>query len=244
MKIVIVSDIHGNFDALSALPESYDELWVLGDLVNYGPDPAAVVDYVKSHAALLVRGNHDNSIGFNQDPRCSAPFRDMAEATRRFTDSVLSLGHKQFLRELPLSQETRRGDTRFYLCHAIPSDPLFGYCPADSGRWAKEVGDLTTDILLVGHTHVPSVRSVGRCTVVNPGSLGQPKTGRPDACYAVWEDGRVELKSYAYPVESAVAKVLDLPIANRLRQELSEILRKGTSQNLTKTSPCSVLVVK
>ena len=98
MKIVIVSDIHGNFDAPSALRESYDELWVLGDLVNYGPEPAPVVEYVKSKATLVVRGNHDNSIGFNQDPRCSAPYVEMAEATRRFTDSVLNSGQKDFLR--------------------------------------------------------------------------------------------------------------------------------------------------
>lgn len=59
MKIVIISDIHGNFDALSALPEVYDELWVLGDLVNYGPDPVAAVDFVRSKAAVVVCGNHD-----------------------------------------------------------------------------------------------------------------------------------------------------------------------------------------
>jgi protein phosphatase len=228
MKIVIVSDIHGNFDALSALQESYDELWVLGNLVNYGAEPAPVVEYVKSKATLAVRGNHDNAIGFDEDPRCSPPFREMAEATRRFTDSVLSAGHKHFLRILPLFRETQRGDTHFYLCHAVPSDPLFGYCEANSDRWANEVENLTADILLVGHTHVPFVRSVGRCLVVNPGSLGQPKAGSPEACYAVWEDGKVELKSYPYPLESAVAKVQTLPIANLLREQLSRILRTGT----------------
>ena len=227
MKILIVSDIHGNFDALSELRESYDELWVLGDLVNYGPEPAPVVDYIKSKATLVVRGNHDNSIGFNQDPRCSAPFKDMAEATRRFTDSVLDFGHKHFLRSLPLYEKTRRGDTRFFLCHAVPSDPLFGYCEADSDRWATEVESLAADILLVGHTHVPFVRSVGRCLVVNPGSLGQPKTGGPESCYAIWEDGKVELKSSPYAVESAVDKVQALPIAEHLRNELSTILRTG-----------------
>ncbi len=50
MKIVMISDIHGNFDALNALSESYDELWVLGDLVNYGPQPREVVDFVRQHA--------------------------------------------------------------------------------------------------------------------------------------------------------------------------------------------------
>jgi len=114
MKIVIVSDIHGNFDALSALRETYDELWVLGDLVNYGPEPGQVVDYVRSKASIAVRGNHDHSIGYNEDPRCSSRFQEMAEATRRYTDSVLTFGQKHYLRNLPLYLETQREKTRFY----------------------------------------------------------------------------------------------------------------------------------
>ncbi len=227
MKIVIVSDIHGNFDALSALPESYDELWVLGDLVNYGPEPAQVVDDIKSKATLVVRGNHDNSIGFHQDPRCSKPYTEMAEATRRFTDSVLDSGQKDFLRSLPLYEQTTRCETRFYLCHAVPSDPLFSYCEAESDRWAREVESLPADILLVGHTHVPFVRTVGRCLVMNPGSLGQPKTNSPEARYATWDDGKIELKSYHYPIESTVAKIQAMPIAGSLRDDLSGILRTG-----------------
>jgi len=227
MKIVIVSDVHGNFDALSALPEKYNELWVLGDLVNYGPDPGAVIDFVKSKAWLIVRGNHDHAVGFNEDPRCSTRFREMAEATRRYTDSVLSFGHKHFLRHLPLLAETKRGSTRFYLCHAIPSDPLFGYCEADSSQWVEEVESVDADVILVGHTHVPSVQSFGSRLVVNPGSLGQPKTGSPEARYAIWENGKIELKSYSYPVEPAVAKVQALPIQDTLRDELSAILRTG-----------------
>jgi len=227
MRIVIVSDIHGNFDALSALPEDYDELWVLGDLVNYGHDPAAVIDLLRSKAAVIVCGNHDYSIGFNQDPRCSARFREMAEATRGFTDSVLSFGQKHFLRHVPLYAETRRENTRFYLCHAIPSDPLFGYCEAESSQWLTEVENVDADVILVGHTHVPAMRSIGSRVVVNPGSLGQPKTGSPEARYAVWEDGRIELKSYTYPFEATVAKLQNLPIEASLRNDLSTILRTG-----------------
>jgi len=227
MKIIIISDIHGNFDALSALLGHYDELWVLGDLVNYGPDPAAVIDFVRSKATFVVCGNHDYSIGFNQDPRCSTRFHEMAEATRRYTDSVLSFGHKHFLRHLPPCVDTRRGSTRFYLCHAIPSDPLFGYCEAESPRWLTEVENTGADIVLVGHTHVPAVQSFGSRLVVNPGSLGQAKTGSPQARYAIWEDGKIELKSYSYPVEPAVAKVQALPIHDTLRDELCAILRTG-----------------
>jgi putative phosphoesterase len=227
MKVVIISDIHGNFDALSALSECYDELWALGDLVNYGPEPGPVIDYVRVRASVIVCGNHDYSIGFKQDPRCSERFRSMAEATGRFTDSVLTFGQKHFLRHLPLSVETERSGTRFYLCHAIPSDRLFGYCEAESPQWIIEAESLGADVVLVGHTHVPAMRTIGSCTVVNPGGLGQPKTGRPDASYAVWEDGKIELKAFSYPVEAAVAKVQALPIEPALRDELSTILRTG-----------------
>jgi predicted phosphodiesterase len=94
----------------------------------------------------------------------------MAEATRPFTDSVLSFSDKRFLRNLPLRVELRRGDTRFYLCHAIPSDPLFGYCEAESPWWLMEVESVSADVVLVGHTHVPAQRTVGRTLVANPGS--------------------------------------------------------------------------
>lgn len=228
MKIVIVSDIHGNFEALSALRETYDELWVLGDLVNYGPDPGAVIDYVQSKAAVIICGNHDFSIGYNQATRCSVRFREMAEATRRCTDSVLNLQHKHFLRHLPAFVETRRGSTKFYACHALPSDPLYGYCEADSSKWIDEVKRVGADVILVGHTHVPSVRPMGSGLVVNPGSLGQPKTGSPEACFAVWEDGKVDLRSFSYPVNTTVEKVQALPIETGLRDELAVILRTGT----------------
>jgi putative phosphoesterase len=228
MKIVIISDIHGNFDALSTLQETYDELWVLGDLVNYGPEPESVIDFVRSKASIVVRGNHDHAIGFNEDPRCSPRFQEMAEATRRYTDSVLEFGQKQYLRNLPLYVETQRGKTRFYLCHAVPSDPLFGYCEAESPRWVQEVDSVNADAILVGHTHVPAIRSFGSRVVVNPGSLGQPKTASPEARYAVWDDGKFELKSYPYPVEKATAKVQSMPIDGVLRKELSTILQTGT----------------
>jgi len=227
MRILIISDIHGNFDALSSLPETYDELWVLGDLVNYGPEPGAVIDYVRNKARLIVRGNHDHAIGFNEDPRCSNRFREMAEATRRYTDSVLSFGQKHFLRNLPSYAKTQRSGTRFYLCHAIPSDPLFGYYEADSPRWVEEIEKIDADVLLVGHTHVPAIRTLGSCTVVNPGSLGQPKTGNAQACYAVWDDGNIELRSSPYAVEATISKIQTLPISTGLQNELSTILQTG-----------------
>jgi protein phosphatase len=126
-------------EALSALTEPYDELWVLGDLVNYGPDPAAVVDFVRAHASLVVRGNHDDAVGFNRDPHCAAPFQRMAKETMDFTLSALSADQRQFLSMLPFVAKRTVDGTDFVLCHAAPSDPLYKYIPANSSEWEDEI---------------------------------------------------------------------------------------------------------
>ena len=59
MKLLIVADIHANLDALQAIPEEYDGLWVLGDLVNYGRQPSEVVAQVMSRATVVIQGNYD-----------------------------------------------------------------------------------------------------------------------------------------------------------------------------------------
>jgi protein phosphatase len=228
MKIVVISDLHGNFDALSALPESCDELWVLGDLVDYGPQPREVVNFVRGHAAAAVRGNHDNAVGFDVDPRCNPRYHAMASATMQFSTAVLDEEAKEFLRGLPTTRILERDGKRFLLCHAIPSDPLFGYCPQDSERWRQEVESIQADYLLVGHTHTPYIKPVGQTTVVNPGSLGQPKTGKPDACYAVWQEGHFELKQFPYALERALERIQQMPVPADIRRDLATVLRTGS----------------
>jgi predicted phosphodiesterase len=164
MKIVIVADIHGNHDALRALPDDYDELWVLGDLVNYGPEPREVVETVMASAAVVVRGNHDHAVAHDDDSQRSSRYRAASEATRRYTSSVLGASQKSFLRGLPLQARIEREGVAFHLAHARPSDPLYGRCPPASEEWATEVEALPADVLLVGHTHAPSCAgSEARC---------------------------------------------------------------------------------
>jgi protein phosphatase len=226
MRIAVISDIHGNLECLSALTEPYDELWVLGDLVNYGPDPGAVVDFVRSHATVAVRGNHDHAVAFNEDPRCSPPYGEMAKETMQFTRSVLSRGQIEYLASLPLVVERIVEDTKFVLCHAAPSDPLYKYVPANSLQWEQEMELVSADCLLVGHTHTPFVQPAGVSMVVNPGSLGQPKTGATKACYAVWENGAV-LRSAAYDLERTLGKIDRMPVSVGVRESLKAVLRTG-----------------
>jgi len=226
MKIAIISDIHGNLEALSALTESYDELWVLGDLVNYGPDPGAVIDFVRSNATVVVRGNHDDAVGFNRDPRCSALYRAMAKETMDFTLSVLSADQRTYLTGLPLVVSRTVDDTTFVLCHAAPSDSLYKYVPANSPEWEREMEGIDTDLLLVGHTHTPFVQTVGGSLVVNPGSLGQPKTGSAKACYAIWDRG-VVLRAIDYELDRTLRKIDMMPVSTEVKEDLKAVLRSG-----------------
>lgn len=229
MKITLISDVHANLAALRAFPErDYDESWCVGDLVDYGPRPREVVQELRRRAHLIVSGNHDYAAGYNEDPRCSAPYRRLAGETLRYTRNLCSDDDLQFLRGLPRFQERLVGSTRFYVVHATPTDPLFAYSPEGSDRWVAEAEAIEADVLVVGHTHTPFIRVVGSTTIVNPGSLGQPKTGRPLACYAIWEDGDVSLKEYEYPIAETIRDIREMPIAEEDQDALIAVLETGT----------------
>jgi protein phosphatase len=228
MKLLIVSDIHANLEALEAVfRESYDELWVLGDLVNYGPNPREVVELVRSHASLVVQGNHDYAIGNGSDPRCSKAFREMARAMQEYTEPLLDEDQRVFLRTLPRTAVRTIDGYRFFLCHATPTEPLFQYCLAEPALWAPEIEGLQADMVLTGHTHRPFTMNLEKLRIVNPGSVGQPKHGAPMACYAIWDDGRLSLQACRYPVEETVQKISALPVAMEIRSQLAAVLLSG-----------------
>jgi putative phosphoesterase len=227
LKILIIADLHGNAEAVAALPQQYDQLWVLGDLVNYGPNPREIIDFVRSHADVAVRGNHDHAIGFNTDPCCSEPYKSMAAETGRFTKTVLTEDEKAYLRSLPLSATSEVNRSHFYLCHATPTDPLFAYCPPDSEQWQQEANLVSPGYLLVGHTHLQFQIDAGGRRVVNPGSVGQAKIGSPLACFAVFEDGKASLHSVPYDYEKTIEKIRHLSLSVEVEAGLVSVLQNG-----------------
>jgi putative phosphoesterase len=229
MRILIASDVHSNLAALNALPTDYDQLWVLGDLVNYGPDPVGTIEFVRAKATLVVRGNHDHSMGFDEDPRCSARFRAMADETGRFTRSALNDGHRKYLRNLPLTATVTADGLQVLLCHATPADPLFEYRREESPLWLKDTVGQGVNVELVGHTHLPFDRAAGSRRIVNPGSVGQPKHGKPEARYAIWQDGCLSLHAVAYDFEQTIAKLRDLPLSLAVVEDLAFVLRTGST---------------
>jgi predicted phosphodiesterase len=196
--------------------------------VNYGPNPCEVLELIRLHAALVVQGNHDSAIGNGSDPQCSNAFREIARAMQESTEPLLDADQRAFLRSLPRTAARTIDGHRFFLCHATPTEPLFEYCPAEPARWASEIEGLQADMVLTGHTHLPFTMNLGKLRIVNPGSVGQPKHGAPKACYAVWENGRLSLRSCHYPVEETVKKIFSLPIPLEIRNQIAAVLLSGS----------------
>lgn len=229
MKLVILSDIHANLSALHAVREE-EARWVfLGDLVDYGPRPRECIAWLRERLWKGVRGNHDEALLGGRSCRCSLAMRDLSEATRAWHSQVLGEAERAFLGSLPTGDTFEFGGARFRAVHASPRDPLYTYRGPGTpdAVWNEELEAFGADVLLYGHTHLPLVRTVGRVTVLNPGSIGQPRSGRPETSYAVWEDGRVTLHWVSYDAEETVADLESSPLSRGHVDRLSAILRTG-----------------
>lgn len=215
MRVLLCSDIHGNAQALTAvLKEPVDYIVCAGDLVHFGPRPAACLDLVRGRAAAVVRGNHDHGAGSGEDCRAYGPWRRLDESTRSATDTVLSMADRQYLRALPLTKTVILGGVRFTVVHASPTDPLYRYLPPETPAsvWKTELSLVATDVLVLGHTHLPLCHHEEGVLIVNPGSVGLPRDGDPRAEYAIWEDGSVTLHRRAYDSGPLVRAIAELPL--------------------------------
>jgi predicted phosphodiesterase len=237
MRVLVVSDIHGNIDALTAVDEwcgarpPFDATWVIGDLVDYGAAPGPVIDWARRHATLIVGGNHDHAMATGEPCGSSASFLGLSIATREHFRPRLSDADLQYLAGLPLNATAELHDGgRIAIAHASPRDPLYDYVAthAPDAVWTRAIAPARHPrFLFVGHTHDQFVRPVGPTTVVNPGSVGLPTDGDPRAAFAVFESGVIQLHRVPYDVERAVSRTMDVPLAPDLRQRLERLIREG-----------------
>ncbi|MCG6156005.1 metallophosphoesterase family protein [Rubinisphaera margarita] len=210
MRILILSDIHSNWTALQAIhrqePE-FDACLVLGDLVEFGPQPREVIDWVRRHATHVIRGNHDHAVAqFIHSRREQIPWHRLRNRMRDHHWGVIEPEEMSWLAQLPLRVSCRLDGKRFHLIHASPRDPLHEYLPDHSAIWQKRTGDLDTDLLCVGHTHRPLLLKVGTIQLVNPGSAGQSRDGQLSASYAVIDSGHLQLKRVDYDLSEMLAE--------------------------------------
>ena len=200
MKVLIISDIHSNYEALLAVAhaEKTDAVWCLGDLVDFGPQPAECVQWVRHQVRQnCVRGNHDHALAFNVDCGSSGSFHELSELSRAMNRELLHAEQIEYLRGLPLLKTLMLDGFRFHLSHAAPNGELYkNHLQPDisDASLTAEIGGVDADFILCGHTHLPMFREIESRIFVNPGSVGLPLDGDPHASYALYQDGKIKLR--------------------------------------------------
>ncbi|NOZ30491.1 MAG: metallophosphoesterase family protein [Crenarchaeota archaeon] len=245
-RLLVVSDVHGNIYALKAVVEGvrgWDRIIVLGDLVDYGPRPGEVIDYLREHDALIVRGNHDHAVAYGVDCRCGEATHWLSVWFREnITNKVLSRRDKEFLSMLPLTSELEDSNVRVVLVHASPSNPLYSYlypwlddssiCSMLRPGLRLEGGArdcMNGGVYLIGHTHLQFLRTVGGTLVANPGSTGEPRDGDPRAAYSVFdlESSTISFGRARYDVDRVIGDLEDLGVPDPYLSALKVMFREG-----------------
>ena len=230
MKILVLSDIHSNWPALSAVRGSFDACLFAGDVVDYGTDPIPCIDWLREHATAAVRGNHDHAVAQRIQPRSGSGYRALAAVTRPLHWQTLQPSQTRYLAELPVTQHVTVGDASFFLVHGTPRDPLDEYLTDDSDAWLARLESVEADFVCVGHTHIPFHLDLGRIQVLNPGSVGQPRDGDPRCSYAVIENGRVEIHRVEYDIDATLQQMEQSGLDADSLHLAESILRNGGKQ--------------
>ena len=248
MKRALISDIHSNLESLETVlndirGQGISEVFCLGDIVGYGPNPRECIDLIMKCRVCLL-GNHDQGALFDPEG-----FNSGAERAIFWTRTQLeqaggnsSEGHRRwdFLGELPRNHQ----DANMLFVHGSARNPLNEYVfPEDiyNKRKLEKIFALIQQHVFQGHTHVPGVftesfnflspdeidyeyRLGSEKTMINVGSVGQPRDGDPRSCYVVLEDDVVRFRRVEYPLEQTVEKIYEVP---ELDNFLGDRLRDG-----------------
>ncbi len=238
-SVTIFGDIHGNLPALQAVLKDIDTrglspLYCLGDLVGYGTFPNEVISIIRERNIPTLMGNYDQGVGNSSDDCGCAYTSKEAEALGKrsiaWTNQNTTDENKLYLRQLVDQIPLHLGGLRVRLVHGSPrkiNEYLYENRPDATMERLLDIAD--ADVLVCGHTHIPYHRILpsGR-HVVNAGSVGKPKDGNPDACYAVLEQRdnnlNVIFQRVPYEIECAALAIEATDMPN----EYANMLRAGT----------------
>ena len=197
LRIALLSDVHGNLHALDAALKDIrrhkpDRIAIAGDLVLSGPDPAGVVDRIRSlegEGAVVVQGNTDIAVA-DFDYAAAFPWMEQVPAANRaateWTHDQLSDEQLDWLRRLPAERRLAVDTELVLVCHASPGSQTAGLATdLDPTVTMERVTRTDARVIACGHTHVADVRELGRKLIVNPGSCGYAFDGDPAACWAL-----------------------------------------------------------
>jgi diadenosine tetraphosphatase ApaH/serine/threonine PP2A family protein phosphatase len=249
MRALILSDIHGNLEALNAVLDAageYDVFWNLGDVVGYGASPNEVIDIVRRRAQLNVRGNHDrvccglaSALGFNP----------VARAAAMWTREEMTAANREWLAQVPAGPLQPVDLPGVVLAHGSPlNEDQYIITMRDAWAPLQQKG---TTITFIGHTHLqggfaqrdqdwhelrPQYRTRNEADswtltiaentrhLINPGSVGQPRDCDWRAAFAIYDTDAQEItfRRVPYDLTAAQGRILMAGLPEKLAARLRE----------------------
>lgn len=246
MKRALISDVHANLEALRVVfddirSQGVSEIYCLGDVVGYGPNPCECLDEIIQRCRVCILGNHDQAALFDPDGFNPVALRAVYWTREQLDDGpggpAKINARWDYLGELP---RTRAEDGLLFV-HGSPREPTNEYVfPEDvyNHRKMNALFNLIDRYCFQGHTHIPGVftsqlefitpedcnyeyRLTGQKTMINVGSVGQPRDSDPRSCYVILDDDRVVFRRVEYPIDTVANKIyaidsLDNMLGDRL----------------------------
>ena len=236
MRYAIISDIHGNREALESVLDviqdtSCDEIVCLGDIVGYGAEPAYCLERVRELCKIVVAGNHDHAVvgKINIDY-----FNSHARRATLWTREQLKEAQREYLDNLPLVEHSNS----FTAVHgSLDSPEMFDYIQTSYDAYLT-MEQMTKSLCFIGHSHVPIAFMLNdvitynlespvelegaKKVIVNVGSVGQPRDNNPLAAFAIYDESekRVEILRIPYDIEKSAAKILEAGLPEFLAERL------------------------
>lgn len=246
MKIAIISDIHGNMEALDAVlkdieKQNCDKIFCLGDIAMAGPEPLKLVKKIKEMSLnenfVIIQGNTDEKLGTydkNFEEILDKNIPVMANAYRADLKE-LSDDDKKFLSSLPEKLILKENGVKIMLCHGSPRKNDENITTdIDLKLLQKITNDVNADVIFCGHTHVPcGFVTENEKTIVNVGSVGRPFSETPKSCYAIINiddnaDFGIEHRLVDYDFKTAAEKLKARGFEGS--DKLASMLIKATSR--------------
>jgi predicted phosphodiesterase len=237
VSYAVISDVHSNLEALSAVLEALkkravSEIFFLGDAVGYGPDPAKCIEILSRECTVLLAGNHDWGVCRLTDVSF---FNIYARAAIEWTRTVISNDHEEILRSLSVIAKPQTETVT--LAHSSPFEPDKWHYVISLADAAVNFRFFDTAICFIGHSHRPFIMErmpSGKINIykdkislkpdcryiVNVGSVGQPRDGNSQAGYAVVSGDSIRIERIGYDIEATQLKMkrsgLPYPLIERL----------------------------
>ncbi|MHA2224724.1 MAG: metallophosphoesterase family protein [Candidatus Hodarchaeales archaeon] len=215
VKVAVISDIHGNLEALLTVFRDIDNrkvdyVFCTGDIVGYYPHPLECIELVKTRCDHIIKGNHDEVVIDENFDKKVKWFNEIAAESLTWTRKHLlnASAKAHFLESLPTQKTIIINERKILLAHGTPEKkweyflyPYWFGAPlpeqkAILNKWLKK-----WELVFIGHTHQPFVYKFRKKLVINPGSVGQPRDGIPKASYALVEIDRNKLKGFIVRLE-------------------------------------------